>query len=149
MKKHAISILAALALGAVSFSAMADPIGGPNCGSCFGNFYALFFTDGIGTGVDNGDGTTTYDISLAINTTGYTNPPAATGLLYAEGFKVVPSGDLIDATLLAAPGGLLGWSVHLTGLSNGCDTSTNGFLCIDGHSLLVPNGYDLSSGTSR
>lgn len=142
VKKYVISTLAALALGALSFGAMADPIGGPNCGSCFGNFYALFFTGGDSTGVDNGNGTTTYDISLAILTTLYSNPPDATGLLYAEGFKVVGNkNDLIAATLLDAPGGLPGWNpVHLGGISNGCGGPADGFLCIDGESLLVPDG---------
>jgi hypothetical protein len=141
VKKFAISILAALALGALSFGATADPIGGPNCESCLGNFYALFFTGGDATGVDNGDGTTTYDISLAILTTGYNNDPP--GLLYAEGFKVVGNkNDLISATLLDAPGGLPGtWNpVHLGGISNGCGGPADGFLCIDGESLVVPGG---------
>jgi hypothetical protein len=86
VKKYAISILAGLALGVLSFGAIADPIG-PDCPNqtCFGNIYALFFTDGTSTGTDNGDGTTTYDISLAINTAGYSNGPDLTGFLYAVG----------------------------------------------------------------
>jgi len=143
VKKYAISILAALALGALSFGAIADPIG-PDCPnqSCFGNIYALFFTNGTSTGTDNGNGTTTYDISLAINTAGYSNGPDPTGFLYAEGFKVAPAGDLISASFqnsTSAPGGTSGWAIHLGGISNGCDGPADGFLCIDGHSLLVPN----------
>jgi hypothetical protein len=141
VKKYAISILAALALGMLSFGAIADPIG-PDCPnqSCFGNIYALFFTNGSSTGVDNGDGTTTYDISLAINTSGYSNGPDLTGFLYAVGFKATANGsDIIDATLLDAPGNVNDWTLHFGGVANGCEDNTNGFLCADGQSLLVPN----------
>src|SRR5690348_1346863 len=119
VKKYA-SLILGTALGVLSWGAMADPIG-PNCPGptsdseqCFGNIYALFFTSGDSTGHDNGNGTTTYDISLAINTTGYNNDPP--GLLYAEGFKVVGNkNDLISASIIDAPGGTSGWSVHLGG----------------------------------
>jgi hypothetical protein len=142
VKKHAVSILAALALGALSFGAMADPIG-PDCPnqSCFGNIYALFFTDGTSTGTDNGDGTTTYDISLAINTTNYSNGPDLTGFLYAVGFKVTGNGsDIIDASILDAPGGAGLWTLHFGGVANGCLDNTDGFICADGQSLAVPDG---------
>ena len=134
VKKYAISILAALALGVLSFGAVADPIG-PDCPnqSCFGNIYALFFTNGDSTGVDNGDGTTTYDISLAINTTNFFHGPDLTGFLYAAGFKVVAgnNSDIIGLPdLLAAPGGAGSWTVSVGGISNGCDdTSNGGFIC--------------------
>lgn len=142
VKKYAISILAALALGALSFGAIADPIG-PDCPnqSCFGNIYALFFTDGTSTGTDNGNGTTTYDISLAINTTGYSNGPDPTGFLYAVGFKVTGNGsDIINGSILDAPGGAGLWTLHFGGVSNGCDDNTNGFICANGQSLPVPDG---------
>jgi hypothetical protein len=145
VKKYAISIFAALALGALSLGAVADPIGGV-CGvndaeHCYGNIYALFFTDGTTTGSDNGDGTTTYDISLAINTAGYSNGPDLTGFLYAVGFKATANGsDIIDATLLDAPGDVNDWTLHFGGIANGCQDNTNGFLCADGVSLLVPDG---------
>ena len=142
VKKHAISILAALALGALSFGAIADPIG-PDCPnqSCFGNIYALFFTDGTSTGTDNGDGTTTYDISYAVNTAGYSNGPDPTGFLYAVGFKVTANGsDIIGGSILDAPGGAASWTLHFGGVANGCQDNTNGFICADGLSLLVPDG---------
>jgi hypothetical protein len=151
MKKYAISILAALALGALSFGAIADPIG-PNCPgptsdaeNCFGNLYALFFTNGDSTGVDNGNGTTTYDISLAILTTGYSNGPDPTGFLYAAGFKVVggSSSDIIGVPdLLNAPGGAGSWTVTVGGISNGCDgTSNGGFICAgQAGGVPVPDG---------
>jgi len=141
VKKYAISILAALALGVLSFGAVADPIG-PDCPnqSCFGNIYAVFFTDGTSTGTDNGDGTTTYDISLAIKTSGYSNGPDLTGFLYAVGFKVTGNGsDIIDGSILDAPGGAGLWTLHFGGIANGCQDNTNGFICADGQSLPVPN----------
>jgi hypothetical protein len=144
VKKHVVSILAALALGALSFGAIADPIG-PDCPnqSCFGNIYALFFTDGTATGTDNGDGTTTYDISYAVNTTGYVNGPDPTGFLYAIGFKVTANGSdfiLASSSILSAPGTLSDWTLHSGGVANGCQDNSNGFICADGESLLVPNG---------
>jgi hypothetical protein len=143
VKKYAISILAGLALGVLSFGAIADPIG-PDCPNqtCFGNIYALFFTDGTSTGTDNGDGTTTYDISLAINTAGYSNGPDLTGFLYAVGFKVTANGsDIIDGSILDAPGGAGAWNpLHFGGIANGCEDNTNGFVCADGQSLPVPDG---------
>lgn len=155
--KKVASLILATALGVLSWGAMADPIG-PNCpgptsdaDGCFGNIYALFFTNGDSTGVNNGDGTTTYDISLAINTTGYNNDPP--GLLYAEGFKVVGNkNDLISASIINAPGGTSGWAVHLGGISNGCGGPADGFLCTDGHSLAVPDGtyeWDLAVTVSN
>ena len=140
MNKVAKLIFGALVLGAFSFPALADPIG-PDCPnqSCFGNIYALFYD---GTGTDNHNGTTTYDITLAINTAGYTNPPDAGGTMYAVGFKAVdtPNIDFADSSLLAAPGGLSGWTLHDQGLNNGCGGGANGFICIDGHALTVPDG---------
>lgn len=142
MNKFAKLVFGALVLGAFSLPALADPIG-PDCPnqSCFGNIYALFFTNGDSTGVDNGDGTTTYDVSYAVNTTNYSNGPDLTGFLYAVGFKVTANGsDFINADLLAAPGTLSDWTVHYGGVSNGCQDNTNGFVCVDGESLPVPDG---------
>lgn len=143
MKKFLSLVLGTLAAGALSFGAMADPIG-PDCtgGSCFGNIYALFFTNGDSTGLNNGDGTTTYDISLAINTAGYSNGPAATGSLYAAGFKVVGgnSTDVVSANLLGAPDGAGAWTVFIGGIANGCSNGMAGFVCAGNHSVALPDG---------
>jgi hypothetical protein len=148
VNKFAKLVFGALVLGALSLPAMADPISGATClnsdggsGNCYGNIYALFFTNGTATGTDNGDGTTTYDVSYAVNTAGYVNGPDPTGFLYAIGFKVTANGsDFIDADLLASPGTLSDWTVHFGGVANGCQDNTNGFVCADGESLLVPDG---------
>jgi PEP-CTERM motif len=141
VKKYAISIFAALALGALSFGAMADPIGGACPGpisdseQCFGNIYALFYD---GTFVQNNDGTQTYDITLAINTAGYNN---GDGFLYAVGFKAVGNkDDLISVSLLpgGSPPGT--WTAQSSGISNGCNGTADGFVCADGAALPVPDG---------
>jgi hypothetical protein len=139
VKKYVSLILGALALGALSFGARADPIG-PSCGpndseSCFGNIYTLTY-DGL---VSDSGVTSIFDISLTIDTSGYNNP-AGPGFLDAVGFKVTANGsDFIFASLLSAPTGT--WNIHYGGTNaNGCQDNTNGFVCVNGTSLPVPDG---------
>ena len=136
MKKYAIAILTALALGGLSFGAIADPIG-PDCGDghCFGNIFTLTYAE---------ISPTDYTIDLKIDTSNTTLN--ATDFISQVAFKVVSqSSDITSATLTftSAPGS---WSIPtLGGLSNGgCTTGNEGFVCTsDGTSALTDGStYD-------
>lgn len=137
MKKFATSILAALALGALSSGAMADPIG-PDCGdgNCFGNIFTLTYA---------AISPTEYTIDLTIDTSNTTLP--ATDFIGQVAFKVVSNSTQIigtpTLTFTSAPGT---WSIPVKGgLSNGgCTTGNEGFICTsDGTSALTDGStYD-------
>ena len=130
VKKYAISILAGLALGVLSFGATADPIG-PDCagGSCFGNIFTLTYA---------AISPTEYTIDLRIDTSNTTLD--ATDFIAQVAFKVVSSSSDITNTpslFTTAPGT---WSVPVKGgLANaGCSTGPQGFVCTsDGTSALL------------
>jgi len=141
--KYAISIFAALALGALSLGATADPIGGPNdpaCGTCQGSIYALTYS---GTALPDSDPLTeTYRIFLDINTAGYTGGPLLTTYLDDVAIKV--SSSFVNATLFSAPTGASNWTEVDGGISaSGCDGAGSGFACADFNALLPAPGVAL------
>jgi hypothetical protein len=110
--------LALLAGGAAS----ADPIGPEDCSTCQGSILELLYDPTpIAT-----NGTTTYEITLRIDTTGYTGDGARIGEV---AFKVSPELDAV--TLVDAPGGTSAWDEILGGINaNGCQANgNNGFAC--------------------
>jgi hypothetical protein len=100
----------------------ADPIG-PDCGTCQGSIYELLYNPTpLGTTATG----TVYEITLRIDTTGYTG----VGVRIDDvAFKVSPKLDAVG--LLDAPGGAANWSSLLGGINNGgCDANANnGFGC--------------------
>jgi len=141
VKKYAISILAALALGALSLGATADPIG-PTCdsgnNSCQGSIYALTYS---GTALPDSDPLhETYAIFLDINTTGYNG-----GGDFLDDVAVKVSSSIFSWSLVSAPGGIGDWTQHDGGIdANGCNGAGSGFACVDftgpPAGVAVPNG---------
>jgi len=122
VKKQAISILAGLALGVLSFGATADPIGPDNCvnNSCFGNIFTLTYA---------AISPTEYIIDLRIDTSNTTLD--ATDFIAQVAFKVVSNSSQITnspSLFTTAPGT---WSLPVKGgLANaGCTTGPQGFVC--------------------
>lgn len=146
MKKYAISIL--LALGALSFGAMADPIG-PTCFSdptdptketCQGSLYAITYS---GTALPDADLLhETFRIFLDINTTGYNG-----GGAFLDDVSIKVSSSFVSASLFDAPGGTGLWTKVDGGIdANGCSGSGGGFVCADFTSLSPP-GVPVPDGT--
>jgi hypothetical protein len=117
------SFLSAFAVaGLLAGSASADPIGPDDCSTCQGTSLELLYDP---TPIAS-NGTTTYEITLRIDTSGYTGDAVRIGEV---AFKVSPS--LAAVTLLDAPGGAGEWSAILGGINaNGCQANANnGFAC--------------------
>ena len=95
---------------------------GPDCGTCQGGIYSLFY-DGSPTATT---GTTeTFRITLSIDATGYTG--AATHL---ENAAIKVSSQIISASVFSGPG-VVPWWMVLGGLNaNGCSGSGSGFDCV-------------------
>ena len=134
--KTLIKVLSALALGTLSFGAIADPIG-PDCGdgNCFGNIFTLQYV---------AISPTEYTIDLTIDTSNTTLD--ATDFIAQVAFKVVSQSSDITAvslTFTSAPGT---WTnPTLGGLSNsGCTVGTQGFICTSDGTSAVTDGstYD-------
>ncbi len=124
------TILAVLALGAMTSTARADPIG-PNCGSCFGNIIALTG----GTIVGSTSTTDTYRFELDVNAAG-TNLGAGT-FLNAAAIKTFEPPELVSVSLVSGPAA--GWSASIIGLnSGGCGGGSGGFVCASGTGISVP-----------
>jgi hypothetical protein len=118
--------------------AMADPIGvgDDDCSTCQGSIYELLY-DPVPV---SGNGTTTYEITLRIDTSGYDGDGVRIGEV---AFKVSPSLDAV--ALIDAPGGTGEWSAILGGINaNGCqDNANSGFACTSSQSetvATVPDG---------
>jgi hypothetical protein len=112
----------ALAWLAAGGAASADPIGPEDCSTCQGAIYELLY-DPIPV---SGNGTTTYEITLRIDTSGYTGDGVRIGEV---AFKVSPT--LASVSLVDAPGGVGAWDEILGGINaNGCQgNANNGFAC--------------------
>jgi hypothetical protein len=126
--KRACSVLAMLTLGLISLGANADPITGSQClnNSCFGSVYTLEYDSG--NVIDNGDGTSTYDVFFSIDTSLYTGSGTE---IEAVAFKIT-SDTSVQASLVSAPGGIGAWTEAESNLNaNGCNTSANGFVCAE------------------
>ena len=116
--------LLALAL-IMAAPASANPIG-PNCGSCAGGIYTLTYNP---TPVSSTATTTTFQVTLTVNTAGYNGTGVA-----IDNVAVKVSSTLTSTSLVSAPGGVSAWTLALinTGLSaNGCSGGGNGFQCVD------------------
>jgi hypothetical protein len=102
--------------------ATADPIG-PGCGTCQGSIYELLYDP---TPVGTTAAGTIYEITLRIDTTGYTGGGVR---IDDVSFKVSPQ--LESVSLLDAPGGAASWSELLGGINaGGCQANdNNGFAC--------------------
>lgn len=128
LKKHATSILAALALGALSFGAIADPIG-PTCdngnNTCQGSLYAITYS---GTALPDSDpANETFRIFLDINTAGYNG-----GGSFLDNVSIKVASSVVSWSLFAAPNGTGDWTSHDGGIdANGCSDSGGGFVCVD------------------
>jgi len=121
---------AAIALVAAGRTATADPIG-PSCGTCQGSIYELLYDP---TPVGTTATSTIYEITLRIDTTGYTG----TGVRIDDvAFKVSPN--LNGQTLLDAPGGFGNWTALFGGINaSGCQgNSSSGFGCATSDSTSV------------
>lgn len=144
MKKFA-GFLAVLSLGALSFGAVADPIG-PTCftdptnDTCQGSLYALTYS---GTALPDSDPLTeTFRIFLDINTTGYNG-----GGAFLDQVAIKVSSSFVDATLFSAPGGTGLWAEVDGGIdANGCSGSGSGFACANFISTSPP-GVPVPDGT--
>jgi hypothetical protein len=128
VKKYAISILAALALGALSFGAVADPIG-PTCdngnNTCQGSLYAITYS---GTALPDSDAANeTFRIFLDINTAGYNG-----GGSFLDNVSIKVASSVVSWSLFAAPGAESNWTSHDGGIdAGGCSDSGGGFICVD------------------
>ena len=102
--------------------AAADPIG-PDCGTCQGSIYELLYNPTpVGTTATG----TLYDVTLRIDTTGYTGGGTR---IDDVSFKISPKLDSVS--VIGAPGGAADWSSLLGGISaGGCQANANnGFGC--------------------
>src|SRR5690606_7272309 len=103
------SLLVALAAACLlAGAASADPIGPDDCSTCQGASFELLYEP---TPIAP-NGTTTYEITLRIDTSGYTGDGTRIGEV---AFKVSP--DLTSVTLLDAPGGFGEWTEVLGGIN--------------------------------
>jgi PEP-CTERM motif len=120
-------------LALASAPVQADTIGGPSCGSCFGNTYTLTFTS---------EGTNLFDITLTIDTSASTQ---VGNFLNAAAFKIVSSSsDILSITDVSVPTGFNTTPV-LGGLSaGGCATGPEGFVCFP---FVGTTGVALPDGT--
>jgi hypothetical protein len=96
----------------------ADSIG-PGCDTCQGSIYTLTW-NGVDDGTPN-----TYDITLTIDTSGYTG-----GGLAIDSVAIKVNNSETGGSLDAAPATFANWLVIDGGLNaGGCDGSGSGFLC--------------------
>lgn len=83
----------------------------------------------------------TYQITLAVNTSGYTGTGS-----FIDQVAVKVSSSLFGATLVSAPGGAANWVLAGGGLNaNGCSGSGSGFECADG--LILSGNTAIPGGT--
>jgi len=130
MKRILGTLVAVLALGVMTSTARADPIG-PDCATCFGNLIALTG----GTLVGSTATTETYRFELDVNAAG-TNLGAGT-FLNAAAIKTFEPPELLSFTLFSGPAGFA--AVPGTGLnSGGCGGGSGGFVCAQGPGIAVP-----------
>ncbi|MFO1413077.1 MAG: hypothetical protein U1F10_04035 [Burkholderiales bacterium] len=121
--------LAALALGIMSTTARADPIG-PNCGSCFGNIIAISGGSVMGSTAT----TETFRFQLDVDASGFNI--AGGGYLNAASIKVFDGNSVQSVSLFSGPSG---WSATNGGISSGgCSSNGGGFVCASGGLIAVP-----------
>lgn len=122
--KHA-ALIAGLAL--VPALGSADPIG-PNCGSCNGGTYTLFYS---GNPLLDADPLhETYRVTLEASTAGVVPVLGANTFVNAAAIKV--SSSVFGASLFSAPGGVANWNLVPGGINaGGCSGSGSGFDCAD------------------
>ncbi|RIK89927.1 MAG: hypothetical protein DCC71_25765 [Proteobacteria bacterium] len=128
--------------------AQAAPIG-PACGTCQGSIYEISYD---GAPIASTATTETWRITYTIDTSGY-----AGGGTRLDTVALKVSAQLVDADLVAAPGGVALWNEFLGGLNaNGCGGAGGGFDCVEatsvGVSPVVPGGvytwvFDLEMAT--
>jgi hypothetical protein len=119
----------ALAFGVVSLASVAGatPIG-PSCGTCQGSIYEISTTS---TPIASTPTTQTWRITYTIDTTGYDG-----GGTHLDTVALKVSAQLLDATLVGAPGGVAQWVESLGGLNaSGCSGSGSGFDCAEATSV--------------
>jgi hypothetical protein len=127
----------ALLLALVASQAGATPIG-PGCGTCQGSIYELSYDP---TPVATSATTETWRITYTIDTSGYNGTGA-----YINTVALKVSSSFVDASLVAAPGGVALWNEIYGGLNAaGCSGSGSGFDCVAFHANLslapsVPGG---------
>lgn len=132
MRKLLIASLgAALCLG-LAHGAAADPIGPEDCSTCQGTSIELLYGPVP-------DSSTSFEITLRIDTSGYEGDGARIGEV---AFKVSPQ--LESVSLLDAPGGAGSWNEILGGINaDGCQgNDNNGFACAasdDTNAATLPN----------
>ncbi len=132
--------------GSGASRALANTIG-PNCGTCQGSTYTLTYT------VENvNGGNTTYDVTLSIDTAGFSPSGSGSGPSYIDSVAVKVSGaDPLDPTALdIAPGSLSYWVMHDGGISaHGCSGAGSGFECAtsEGGSAGVVGSFNETGGT--
>ena len=135
MKRGFWSLLLAVGLLSAVTTVLADPIG-PDCGSCFGTIITLEYDS---TPVVTSATTDTWEITLTIDTSGYSNLPDP-DTLKTVGFKVANS--VVDVDRISEPAGWSGTPLINTGVNtNGCAGGGNGFICDDATTgISVPDG---------
>lgn len=115
-----VVVLMALVL-IMAAPANADSIG-PNCGSCQGSTYTLTYNP---TPISTTATTQTYEVTLTINTSGYSGEGK-----FIDSVAVKVSPHLESSTLTIAPGGVGAWTLLPGGLNGkGCSGSGSGFNC--------------------
>ena len=130
MKEFAWKWMMALvpALGfLVSGAASADPIG-PNCPSCDGGIYTLFYS---GLAEPDADPLhETFRITFKLDTTGVAAAIPGAVALDAASIKIATNATTVS--LFGAPGGTSDWNLVAGGVNaSGCSGSGNGFDCAD------------------
>lgn len=132
--------------GSSTPTAFADSIG-PSCGTCQGSTYTLTYTV---EGVSGGN--TTYDVSLSIDTAGFSPSGGGSGPFYIDSVAVkVSSKDPSGPTELdSAPGSTADWAVYDGGVNaGGCSSAGSGFECAasKGGSAGAVDGFNVTGGT--
>lgn len=125
--KHAIAI-AGIALFPTLVAA--DQIG-PNCGSCNGGKYTLFYS---GSALADADPLhETFRITFEADTSGVAAVVPTAVAIDAASIKVANAGDITGASLFSAPVGVGSWNLLAGGVSNGgcAPNASNGFECAD------------------
>ena len=132
MSKKMLSTIFTLALALAAYAGPSNAITiGPNCSTCQGSTYTL---NNLGLQSTDGANFDIYRIEYMIDTSGYTGDGTA---IDSVALKI--SNDLIDVTLINAPGGTGDWTkVTNGGLNNavGCATNNGSFGCAEFTSVL-------------
>lgn len=127
MKRNIVTILSIVVLlgGFYVGAASADPIG-PDCPSCGGAIYTLYYN---GSALPDADSLhETFRLILDIDTNSYTG-----GGSYLDNVAIKVSSSVYNYSLFAAPGGISDWSLSAGGLdANGCSGSGSGWICANG-----------------